>query len=230
MRTRIEQVQEKLIQLITPETILVGHSLENDLKALKIFHDKVIDTALVFEHPRGPPAKPSLRYLTERFLKRVIQDSDQGHDSIEDARATMQLVLFKLEHGFEQVEEAPEDVESLFKRLHKSNKKSALVDTPQITRANTKMFADAFAATHDDQVVDKIGKAVHDHHFILSRLTEFENYMKNIEQSHSEIDQDRVTELLANADKRIAKIRASLQPNTLLVVVSGHGDMTEARR
>jgi hypothetical protein len=34
---------------------------------------QVIDTAVLFPHPRGPPFKPALRVLCERFLHRKIQ-------------------------------------------------------------------------------------------------------------------------------------------------------------
>jgi len=33
-------------QLLSEKTIIVGHSLENDLRALKLVHKRVIDTAL----------------------------------------------------------------------------------------------------------------------------------------------------------------------------------------
>jgi len=41
-----------LANLITPRTILLGHSLESDLKALKLRHPWCIDTAVLFKHPK----------------------------------------------------------------------------------------------------------------------------------------------------------------------------------
>jgi RNA exonuclease 1 len=92
-------IQEEFLQLVYKETILVGHSLENDLLALKICHDLVIDTAVLYKHPRGRSYKTALRVLARRFLCKEIQDSGNGHDSIEDARATMELALLKIRHG-----------------------------------------------------------------------------------------------------------------------------------
>ena len=43
---------------------------------------------------QGPPFRPKLKLLTERFLKRSIQSGE--HDSIEDACAAMELVQLKL--------------------------------------------------------------------------------------------------------------------------------------
>lgn len=67
--------------------------------ALKIRHDMVIDTAVLYRHPKGRSYKTALRVLTRRFLSREIQDSGNGHDSVEDARATMELALLKFRHG-----------------------------------------------------------------------------------------------------------------------------------
>ncbi|WJX10191.1 Small RNA degrading nuclease 5 [Trifolium repens] len=97
--TSLADIQEEFRKLVYKETILVGHSLENDLLALKISHDLVIDTAVLYKHPRGSPYKSALRFLTKRFLSREIQQSWNGHDSIEDARATMELALLKIRNG-----------------------------------------------------------------------------------------------------------------------------------
>ena len=59
--------------LVTSETLLVGHSLENDLKALKVVHSRVLDTVLLFPHPKGLPYRSALKVLAQKFLKRRIQ-------------------------------------------------------------------------------------------------------------------------------------------------------------
>jgi hypothetical protein len=38
------QAREKLLQLVPAQAVLVGHSLENDLKALGLVHERVLDT------------------------------------------------------------------------------------------------------------------------------------------------------------------------------------------
>lgn len=40
-------VRRALAQFVDSETVFVGHGVENDLKALRLVHDKVIDTAIV---------------------------------------------------------------------------------------------------------------------------------------------------------------------------------------
>jgi hypothetical protein len=51
--TRLEQIQVALISMVHKNDILVGHSLENDLRALRLVHGKVVDTAIVFRAASG---------------------------------------------------------------------------------------------------------------------------------------------------------------------------------
>lgn len=92
---RLRDVQDDLLRFIFSDTILVGHGLENDLRALKIVHPTVIDTAIAYPHYNGLPFRRSLKQLALCFLKREIQTSAEGHSSFEDARAAMELILYK---------------------------------------------------------------------------------------------------------------------------------------
>lgn len=85
--------------MIDSFTTLVGHSLENDLSALRLAHPKVADTAVLYHHPRGPPSKPSLRWLAQKFLERTIQAGEGGHDSVEDATSCAELLRLKMQNG-----------------------------------------------------------------------------------------------------------------------------------
>ncbi|KAI9657780.1 MAG: hypothetical protein M1821_002956 [Bathelium mastoideum] len=99
--TRLRDVQIRLLDILTSDTILVGHSLNSDLSALKITHPHIVDTSIIFPHPRGPPFKSSLKWLSQKYLGREIQTGhgNKGHDSIEDARASLDLVRQKCEKG-----------------------------------------------------------------------------------------------------------------------------------
>ena len=50
--TTLPEVRRRVCQMVSAETILVGHGLENDLAALKLLHARCMDTALLFPHPR----------------------------------------------------------------------------------------------------------------------------------------------------------------------------------
>ncbi|OJD23453.1 hypothetical protein ACJ73_05194 [Blastomyces percursus] len=90
--------RDLLFQLLQPETPLIGHALENDLNACRIIHPTIVDTALLYPHPGGLPYRFGLRALTRRFLNRHIQagGGEMGHDSLEDAKATGDLVRLKI--------------------------------------------------------------------------------------------------------------------------------------
>ncbi|XP_063146821.1 RNA exonuclease 1 homolog isoform X2 [Candoia aspera] len=92
----LRDVQAVLLSMFSADTILIGHSLESDLFALKLIHCLVVDTAVVFPHRLGLPYKRALRTLMADYLKRIIQDSVEGHDSSEDARACMELMIWKI--------------------------------------------------------------------------------------------------------------------------------------
>lgn len=95
----LRRAQKHVRKLVDHDTILVGHGLENDLKAMQLAHPYCVDTSLLYDHHRGPPYKPSLRFLARNYLKRHIQDRNDshiGHDSAEDARATLDLFKLKL--------------------------------------------------------------------------------------------------------------------------------------
>lgn len=103
--TSLSDIQKKLLDILHPRTILIGHSLNSDLNALKITHPFIIDTSIIYPHPRGPPLKSSLKWLAQRYLNREIQKGHgttgpgAGHDSIEDAKTCLDLVKQKCEKG-----------------------------------------------------------------------------------------------------------------------------------
>lgn len=99
----LQEVQKDLLKFIFEDTILIGHSIENDLKALKLIHRSIIDTSIVFPHYYGLPYRRSLKSLTKSILKRDIQTADNGHCSFEDSRACLELVLWKVRKDFREV-------------------------------------------------------------------------------------------------------------------------------
>lgn len=98
VETTLADVQTKLLELLTEQSVLVGHSLENDLRVLKLLHERVIDTSLLYPHPNGWPQRQSLKHLVTTILKRKL-DRTAGHDSVADARAALDLALLKIEKG-----------------------------------------------------------------------------------------------------------------------------------
>ncbi|KAF9910065.1 RNA exonuclease 3 [Linnemannia zychae] len=94
----LEQARGKFLELINRDTIIVGQSLENDFKVLRLVHTRVIDTAMLYPHPQAYlNYRYSLQKLAKMHLSINIQESETGHDSFEDAKTCLDLVRIKME-------------------------------------------------------------------------------------------------------------------------------------
>lgn len=96
------EAQNKILNFISKETILIGHALFNDLKILKIYHPYLIDTSRLFRTKDN--YKICLKSLAKKYLKKEIQKNI--HDSYEDCLSTLELFSVRVEY---------------FKRLFESN-------------------------------------------------------------------------------------------------------------
>lgn len=177
--TSLKDIQQKLLkELLTPNTILIGHSLSSDLNALKLTHPYIVDTALLFPHPRGPPLKSSLKWLAQKYLSREIQKGhgQTGHDSVEDARACLDLVKQKCEKG-KAWGTSEASGESIFKRLasHRRPKRDkvhpdgddefrtgAVVDWGDPRKGYGASAKEAIGCQTDDKVVNGIKEVLSD--------------------------------------------------------------------
>ncbi|XP_075218082.1 putative exonuclease GOR [Lycorma delicatula] len=96
-KTTLHDVQRTLLSMVNEKTILIGHDIGNDLRALKLYHKTVVDTSLVFPHSCNDPGrKYSLEALAKTYLNKVIRrNGAKYHDSTEDARICMELIKLK---------------------------------------------------------------------------------------------------------------------------------------
>ncbi|KAL1872415.1 RNA exonuclease 3 [Diaporthe australafricana] len=93
-----EVARDLLFSIISPDTILIGHGLENDLNAMRMVHPNLVDTILLYPHRRGLPIRNGLKVLMELHLNRRIQmQGAEGHDSAEDARAAGELARLRVQ-------------------------------------------------------------------------------------------------------------------------------------
>ncbi|KAG6514469.1 hypothetical protein ZIOFF_024829 [Zingiber officinale] len=97
----LADIQKPLKKLLSHGTILVGHSLYNDLRALKVDHLRVIDTLCIFKFAGLPTYAPSLNTLCKVVLGFPVRNDGESHNCLNDAQAAMKLVLAKLERGYE---------------------------------------------------------------------------------------------------------------------------------
>lgn len=168
--TTIEDIQKRLLGILTPRSILIGHSLNSDLDALKLTHPFIVDTTITYPHPRGPPLRCSLKWLCQKYLGREIQKSAAGHDSVEDARAVLDLVKMKCEKG-ERWGTSDASNESIFRRLARCAKPGkavtpgdgrtgAVVDWGNPERGYGSQATVAIGCRDDDAVVKGVSSTV----------------------------------------------------------------------
>ncbi|EXJ88384.1 hypothetical protein A1O1_05314 [Capronia coronata CBS 617.96] len=167
--TTLEDIQRSLLELLGPDSILLGHSLESDLNALKLTHPFIIDTSIIYPHPRGLPLRSSLKFLANRYLKREIQKQGlNGHDSVEDARAVLDLVRLKCEKG-PRWGTLDANGESIFRRIGRSVRpdgsgklrETAIVEYGTPERGFGRDATYKIACENDDEIVQGVLRAAH---------------------------------------------------------------------
>lgn len=84
----MDKMYDDMFKFIGPKTILLGHGLSNDLNVLRLVHDRIVDTALLY--PRSRTRTFSLKELAFDFLSKTIQTGE--HSSEEDSLATIEIV------------------------------------------------------------------------------------------------------------------------------------------
>lgn len=167
VHTNLQDIQTELLSLLTSDSILLGHSLDSDLNALKVTHPYIIDTSIIYPHPRGLPLRSSLKFLANRYLKRDIQKGgSNGHDSVEDALAVLDLVRLKCEKG-PKWGTLDANGESIFRRISRARKldgrerQSAIVEYGTPERGLGREATFKIACEHDDQIIQGILRAAH---------------------------------------------------------------------
>ncbi|KAK7001317.1 ribonuclease H [Favolaschia claudopus] len=255
--TTLAQVQAHILRLLSPPApnpfsttngsiaapyltpILVGHSLESDLKALKLCHSKCIDTAVMYHHPRGRPLKPGLAWLTKKWCGREIQTGGEGgHDPEEDARACVELLQKKLDGG-PGFGEFKTDYESIFERMGRGTKRgekqrSAVVDIGNPAVMHGSKATTAVGCKNDDEVLQGLLDVVPAHHFVFGRFMALANILgwsapkpeagAPLPELSPPPDPEVLKQVLDALDKHLKTLHASLPPRTALVIFTGHSD------
>ncbi|XP_070522968.1 uncharacterized protein [Cardiocondyla obscurior] len=100
----LPEVQRDLLKFVHAETILMGHDLGNDFRALRMVHKNVVDTSALFPHHYGLPYRIGLKTLARTVLNRRIQE--KTHSSIEDAQVVVDIVLRKVQYDWHQQQQS----------------------------------------------------------------------------------------------------------------------------
>ncbi|EJD49017.1 hypothetical protein AURDEDRAFT_112749 [Auricularia subglabra TFB-10046 SS5] len=238
-KTLAEVQRDLLVMFSAPEDasdcipVLLGHSLESDLRAMKICHPRCIDTAVIYHHPRGRPLKPGLAWLTRKWCGREIQTGGEGgHDPEEDARACAELLKLKLENG-PGFGEFKTDQESILERLARTTGRSGRsVTSAVVDYGNPGSWHGAKATTaipckSDEEVTRGVIEAAPRHDFVFGRmisLSEALEWTTPKPGASTPPPAPPLPETAAHLNHYLAQVYAALPPRTAFVLFSGHSD------
>ncbi|OJA14787.1 hypothetical protein AZE42_12824 [Rhizopogon vesiculosus] len=243
----LAEVQAQIMPILAPKngptSILIGHSLESDLRALRIRHPRCIDTAIIYHHPRGRPLKPGLAWLIKKWAGHEIQTrGESGHDPEEDARACIDLLRMKLRNG-PSFGEYKTDLESIFERMARASRKGGAGSVRSVvvghgnpgvmhgSRANSNV-----PCTCDQEVLEGLLQAIPPHEFSFGRFTGIADALGWLtpKTTAAETPVVPITPgepspiVLANAqvtlNNQLITLYASLPPRTAFIIFTGHSD------
>lgn len=84
---------ELLGEIVDANTVMIGHGLENDMNSMRLIHEKIVDTAILYpKHKATPTFRYSLKQLAFQYLGRSIQSGQ--HDSGEDSLAAIDVAKY----------------------------------------------------------------------------------------------------------------------------------------
>ncbi|KAL9550864.1 hypothetical protein MBANPS3_004527 [Mucor bainieri] len=237
----LRRAQKYVRKLVNHNVILVGHGLENDLKALQLAHPYCVDTSLLYDHHRGPPYKPSLRFLTRTYLKRHIQERNEeriGHDSNEDARAT--LDLFKLKLANKPSFGKFKHTELIMDRLlaNRPSRSSAILES---SKSDYRSFGSTESGEYrrvdtDEELVDLTLEKLPSTNFLFTRYQAADESVVRRELEGGEAPDILPTAAKATSDRAlrlqsmdtyIRRIYQGLPPNSFLIVSGGVNNVPE---
>ncbi|KAJ9441634.1 Small RNA degrading nuclease 5 [Diplonema papillatum] len=231
--TRLRDVQNHLLtNNIFSETLILGHSLENDMKALRLIHTNIVDTTILYPHFQGPPYKSALRYLTNKYLNRSVQGARNasggvvpGHDSVQDAIAALDLVKLKLAGGPAFGVPGKQQTEPVLKLIQG---RSCVVDNIySIRKIPLKgCSCDAVPVMNDADAVKKAAKSSVKGKFCFVHLHELEGYFDAIEwdEDHEAADDTVLKKILAGLDESVKQLYHAAPPDTLFCFLSGQSN------
>jgi RNA exonuclease 1 len=234
----LRRAQKHVRKLVNHNVILVGHGLENDLRAMQLAHPYCVDTSLLYDHHRGPPYKPSLRFLARNYLKRHIQDRNEahvGHDSAEDARATLDLFKLKLKNkpSFGRFKQT----ELIMDRLlaNRPSRASAILESSTSSKRSfgSSQGGDYGRVDTDEELVNLTLEKVKEKHFLFTRY-QLASASAKVDGEASAapgvvpsaaLEKSERAIKLQNMDEHIRRVYQGLPENSFVVVAGGVSDV-----
>ena len=207
-KTTFKEAQRQVLSFLDESSILVGHAIDNDLRCLRLVHERIIDTSDIFPHPNGYPSKHSLVFLLQRVLRETL-DREGGHDSVDDARATLRIAMKKFARGPDY---SPAGMGC-----------SSYHPLASLVQGSTALFVDQLE-NPDRYKLTGVSVNPESAEEAKLRIHVLRDFQTACEQSLSR------PEALAGIDKRIREIVKPLDDNHIVVTFSGCGDVHSFKR
>lgn len=239
---RLEDVHRDIKELLPPDAILVGQSLNLDLHALKMMHPYVIDTSIIYNFAGERNRKPKLKILAKEFLQLDIQSGKKGHCPVEDSLAALKLVQLKLSQNIEfgdavhtNREKYKENVRlattkqyalSIFNHMIEQKKTSLVVGCDNITGDYHTYLTQAKESLSSQlkkvkpkkvklKTVDEVDEVISS---LIEAVTEYNFSMAHLKLDINNDNEDKQMEVI---DEWIETVWNSLPPSALYAVVFG---------
>ena len=208
---------ELLSKIADSRTIIVGHSLENDFRAMKLIHERVIDTSLVYCFDSKFPHKPGLARLYSKYIKKPFRVGNATHDSIEDARAALELAQHALSSSRECESDAkklPQLFEEILESVSKINVFASTSECPYIG-ANEKV--ECVLGDNDSDIANELLKSLGKD---LPRLTcaVFNGLCRCTPKS----DEEKIS--MIEYDKILMNFLENVPHNSAVILYTGNGN------
>lgn len=220
--TTLQDVQKEFVDIISSNDTLLGHSLESDLNIIKVRHPKIVDTAHIYHDGRGNSYSPSLKWLTRQYLGRMIQDGNDGHSSVQDAIAVLELVKVKVKEGLLHGILHPSLL--ILDKLNAEDRDKDVSILLLAYDAKDLPVSNSITGTvvkSDDEVVERFVNSVDDHDIHVMTLRELEPAKGW--SSHCKVEGKSLDTSYEELNTRLAKIYSSLPENTAFIVSGTYG-------
>jgi galactitol-specific phosphotransferase system IIB component len=185
-------------------------------------HPYIIDTAIIYHHKNGPPYKPSLRDLSTRYLKRTIQvrdedkkpGQDKGHDPMEDAIASLELLERKLLYGINYGLAGLSQVETVLDFLRRSHQQGAVIECKATMSMLMKRILSEYnrdnycSVANDEEVVKKVVEHHKQCDLVIARF----------DLSQEANEQEKQTKFLSLFEE----IYREMEPDTAYCITTGY--------
>lgn len=194
-------------------TIIIGHSLENDMRSMRMIHERVIDTALLFSFEVPFPGKPSLARLYQKYIKKPFRAGTTGHDSTEDARAALELAKYAM-----TAPASCRGTPQVITDILKSNVRvDVIASTDTVLSIQSSADCPVSTGTGTDYLTEKVVEALEEAPPVVMA------YFDDLATCHA-TDHDQ-GQALARYNDALANIKNNLPSQSVLIVYTGNGNL-----